>query len=154
MGPTPSVFALTVPTLVYLWQLPHFYGLAYWKKDDYMRGGFRMLPSVDVDGGKTHRAMTRACAGLAAWSLALPALGFTTWMFAPTGLAVTALQYWPVLRFGRHVGGGDDNIPHRLRWGKMAFLYSLASLPLMVLGMIVFGKSTDGAQRKLYVCVG
>ena len=57
--------AATLPTLVYLWQLPHFYGLAYASKEDYARGGFRMLPTVDADGRKTFGAMARASAG--AW---------------------------------------------------------------------------------------
>ncbi len=33
--------------ILYLWQLPHFYALAWMFREDYQRGGFRMLPSVD-----------------------------------------------------------------------------------------------------------
>ena len=31
--------------ILYLWQLPHFYALAWMLRDDYTRGGFQMLPS-------------------------------------------------------------------------------------------------------------
>ena len=40
--------------ILYLWQLPHFYALAWLLRDDYRRGGFRMLPSVD--GGERQLA--------------------------------------------------------------------------------------------------
>ncbi len=31
--------------ILYLWQLPHFYALAWMYRADYAAGGFRMLPS-------------------------------------------------------------------------------------------------------------
>lgn len=154
-----------------MWQLPHFYGLAYWNKDDYQRAGFKMLPSIDADGTKTYRAMARASAGLAAWSIAVPAFGFTSYMFAPTGLAIAALQFYPVWRFGQHCGSmppamaasaatTDDAAlalsgaartldARRMHWGKWSFIVSLASLPLMLLGMIFFGKGSDNQVRLL-----
>ncbi len=36
-----SLFAI-----LYLWQLPHFFALAWMYREDYREGGFRMLPSV------------------------------------------------------------------------------------------------------------
>lgn len=36
-----SVFAV-----LYLWQLPHFFALAWMFREDYQRGGFRMLPTA------------------------------------------------------------------------------------------------------------
>jgi heme O synthase-like polyprenyltransferase len=144
--------AATIPALLYMWQLPHFYGLAYWNKDDYARAGFKMLPSVDADGTKTYWAMTRASLGLAAWSYAVPALGFTSYMFAPTGLLIAGLQYYPVWKFGQFIGNSDaGNDAKRIHWGKWSFILSLASLPLMLLGMVVFGKGTDNQIRMLYV---
>ncbi|PAP77373.1 heme o synthase [Rubrivirga marina] len=38
--------------ILYLWQLPHFYALAWLLREDYRRGGFRMLPSA-ADGERT-----------------------------------------------------------------------------------------------------
>ena len=38
--------------ILYLWQLPHFYALAWMFRDDYQRGGFRMLPTAD-EGERT-----------------------------------------------------------------------------------------------------
>lgn len=41
--------------ILFLWQHPHFYALAWMYRDDYERGGFKMLPVVDPDGKSTFR---------------------------------------------------------------------------------------------------
>ncbi|MGV6813894.1 MAG: heme o synthase [Phycisphaerales bacterium] len=40
-------------TLMFVWQLPHFFAIAWMCKDDYKAGGFRMLPAVDPHGNHT-----------------------------------------------------------------------------------------------------
>jgi len=39
--------------ILFLWQHPHFYAIAWMFKDDYKRGGFKMLPVVEPDGRRT-----------------------------------------------------------------------------------------------------
>jgi len=39
--------------ILFLWQFPHFLSIAWVYKEDYQRGGFRMLPLADKDGHKT-----------------------------------------------------------------------------------------------------
>jgi protoheme IX farnesyltransferase len=41
--------------LVFLWQFPHFLAIAWIHRDDYARGGLKMLPGVDPDGAMTGR---------------------------------------------------------------------------------------------------
>ncbi len=41
--------------ILFLWQHPHFYAIAWIYRDDYRRGGFQMLPVVDTDGRRTFR---------------------------------------------------------------------------------------------------
>ena len=36
--------------ILFLWQHPHFYAIAWMFKEDYKRGGFKMLPVVEPDG--------------------------------------------------------------------------------------------------------
>ncbi len=36
--------------ILFVWQIPHFLALAWMYRDDYARGGFKMLPAVDPDG--------------------------------------------------------------------------------------------------------
>ncbi len=41
--------------IMFLWQFPHFLAIAWIHRDDYARGGHRMLPSVDPTGVLTSR---------------------------------------------------------------------------------------------------
>ncbi len=41
--------------ILFFWQLPHFYALAWMYREDYARGGLQMLPVVDKDGSRTMR---------------------------------------------------------------------------------------------------
>jgi len=41
--------------IIFLWQFPHFYAIAWMYKDDYARAGIRMLPVVEPDGISTSR---------------------------------------------------------------------------------------------------
>ena len=38
-----------------LWQIPHFFAIAWIYRDEYARAGFQMLPQVDPDGQRTAR---------------------------------------------------------------------------------------------------
>lgn len=41
--------------IMFVWQIPHFYAIAWMYKDDYKLGGFKMLPVVEPDGKSTMR---------------------------------------------------------------------------------------------------
>ena len=41
--------------ILFLWQFPHFYSIAWMYRDDYARAGIRMLPVVEPDGESTAR---------------------------------------------------------------------------------------------------
>jgi protoheme IX farnesyltransferase len=41
--------------ILFLWQFPHFYAIAWMYKEDYARAGIRMLPVVEPDGRSTAR---------------------------------------------------------------------------------------------------
>lgn len=41
--------------ILFLWQHPHFYAIAWMYKEDYARGGFKMLPVVEPSGRSTVR---------------------------------------------------------------------------------------------------
>ncbi|NUM53676.1 MAG: protoheme IX farnesyltransferase [Candidatus Hydrogenedentes bacterium] len=43
--------------ILFFWQQPHFYSIAWIFRDDYARGGFKMLPTEDPDGRRTFRQM-------------------------------------------------------------------------------------------------
>ena len=60
-------------SVLYLWQLPHFLSIAWLYRDDYERGGFRMLPAVDTSGRVTGRQAVLGAMALLPVSL-LPTL--------------------------------------------------------------------------------
>ena len=60
--------------ILFLWQIPHFLALAWMYRDDYARGGFRMVPSVDRSGSLTGRLALLYAVGL------LPVSALVTWL--------------------------------------------------------------------------
>jgi protoheme IX farnesyltransferase len=47
--------ALALFAIVFVWQFPHFFSIAWLYRDDYAAGGIRMLPVVEPDGRSTSR---------------------------------------------------------------------------------------------------
>jgi heme o synthase len=39
--------------ILFFWQLPHFFAIAWMYRDEYAKAGFKMLPNVDADGKRT-----------------------------------------------------------------------------------------------------
>ncbi|MBL8177506.1 MAG: protoheme IX farnesyltransferase [Bryobacterales bacterium] len=58
--------------ILFLWQFPHFYAIAWMYREDYQRAGIRMLPVVEPDGASTARQILIASVVLIPVSL-LPA---------------------------------------------------------------------------------
>lgn len=50
---TPEAWVLYA--ILFLWQFPHFYAIAWMYRDDYSRAGIQMLPVVEPDGASTSR---------------------------------------------------------------------------------------------------
>jgi protoheme IX farnesyltransferase len=46
---------LALFAILFIWQLPHSLAIAWMYRDDYARGGFRLLPVVDPEGRSTER---------------------------------------------------------------------------------------------------
>ncbi len=59
--------------ILFLWQFPHFYAIAWMYREDYARAGILMLPVVDRDGTRTFRQIILTAVALVGVSL-LPAV--------------------------------------------------------------------------------
>lgn len=82
--------AWTLFAVVYFWQLPHFLAIAWLYKEDYARGGYRMLPSADPEGHLTGRQALLGALALVPASL-LPSLaGITGVLYFAGALLVGA----------------------------------------------------------------
>jgi protoheme IX farnesyltransferase len=84
---TPAAGALFL--IVFLWQVPHFLAIAWLLRDDYERGGFRMLPVVDPSGASTGRHIALSALALVPVSLTPTLLGLTGSVYFFGALALT-----------------------------------------------------------------
>ena len=50
-----TVEAWVLGAILFLWQFPHFYAIAWMYREDYSRAGIQMLPVVEPDGESTAR---------------------------------------------------------------------------------------------------
>lgn len=78
--------------VIFVWQLPHFLAIAWMYRDDYARGGLRMLPHVDPTGGKTAVVMVVTCAALIPVGWLSMLLGVAGWPSA-VGCAVLGVLF-------------------------------------------------------------
>jgi protoheme IX farnesyltransferase len=61
--------AVVMFAIVFFWQFPHFFSIAWLYKDDYTAGGIQMLPVVEPDGKSTIRQILLYSLGLIPISL-------------------------------------------------------------------------------------
>jgi protoheme IX farnesyltransferase len=84
--------------MLFLWQFPHFYAIAWMYREDYSRAGILMLPVVEPDGISTGRQIVFYAALLVPVSLAPAILGMAgAWYFAGALLLGLAYLYYGVL---------------------------------------------------------
>jgi len=67
--------ALVIFAIVFFWQFPHFFSIAWLYREDYESGGVRMLPVVEQDGKSTARQILLYSIGLIPISLLPSFLG-------------------------------------------------------------------------------
>jgi protoheme IX farnesyltransferase len=61
--------------IVFFWQMPHFYAIAWMHREDYRRAGFPMLPIIDRDGKRTSRQVSLYLSALILVTLLPSAIG-------------------------------------------------------------------------------
>jgi len=93
--------ALGLFLIIFLWQLPHFLAIAWMYRDDYARGGLRMLPMADPSGSRTAWVMVVTCAALIPIGLMCVGL-HVAGPFAAIGCAIFGLLFLrEAVRFDR-----------------------------------------------------
>ena len=125
---TVGIEAVALFLIVFLWQFPHFLAIAWIYREDYARGGMKMLPVIDPLGALTGRQAT-------AYSLALVPAGLlptTIGLAGPyyfVGALVLGLVYLAAaVGFWTSV---SDSTARRLL--RTSFIYLPAVLLLLVL---------------------
>lgn len=114
--------------LLALWQMPHFFAIAWIYRDEYARAGFQMLPGVDPDGRRT--AMQSV-----SYTLALLPVSLCPFLFHLAGpvylagaVALGGAYCWCALRFARVM------TPARAR---LLFFASIVYLPLVLVALVL-----------------
>ena len=74
--------------ILFLWQFPHFYAIAWVYREDYGRAGIRMLPVVEPDGRSTARQMVLTGTILIPASLLPALLGMTGSLYLGGAIAL------------------------------------------------------------------
>lgn len=133
--------AWVLAVLLFLWQIPHFLALAWLYREDYERGGFRMLPSIDPAGTLTGHAVVVYCLALLPVGVAAALAGMSGWVAAAGSLAAGAALLLLGVQLAR---SRSDASARRL------FLGTLAYLPLL-LGLMVADR---GGGRALITVAG
>jgi protoheme IX farnesyltransferase len=106
-----------------VWQLPHFYAIAWLYRDDYRAAGLRMVSVADLSGRKT------AWHGLISALVLLPVslmpvwVGFASWFYGACALTLSSAFIWAAIRFVQR--------PER-REARTLFLSSIIYLPLIL----------------------
>ncbi len=118
--------------IIFLWQFPHFYAIAWMYKDDYARAGIQMLPVVEPDGVSTSRQIFGFAVLLLPFSLAPSFFNMTGNWYLAAALILGALFLRSAVQLSR-----DRNALNARAVLKASVMY----LPLLYLALILDSKS-------------
>ena len=124
-APAWSLFAI-----LFCWQMPHFYAIAWMYREDYARAGFRMLSGSDLDGARSGRQSVFFAALLLVASSLPVVLGVASSRFLPLELLAGAGFLLLAFQFHRHRQVAD---------ARRLFFASIIYLPVL-LGLLVLTK--------------
>jgi protoheme IX farnesyltransferase len=120
--------ALAVFGILFFWQMPHFLAIAILYKDDYAKGGLKMLPVVDADLSVTSRQILLYGTALIPATLAPVQLGMT----GPLYFTAAVLLGFAFLTFGVSCATTRTRTD-----AKRLFFASIVYLPLLLAAMML-----------------
>lgn len=129
--------ALLLGGFLYSWQFPHFNALSWNLREDYSRGGYRMMSVTHPTMCK--RVALRHSLGLIGLSTLAPVLDVTTWTFPIISLPINLYISYLAFRFYHK---GDRSSARKL------FFCSLWHLPMLLLLALTckkYSRNQEGA---------
>lgn len=120
--------AWVLGAILFAWQMPHFLALAWMYRQQYERGGYRMLPSVDADGRLTAMTVVLYCLTLLAVTLAAALVGLSGGVYAAGAAGLGLWMLHLSLRLRRH---------RTVAAARKLFLASVIYLPLLMGLMVI-----------------
>jgi len=119
--------------ILFAWQHPHFFAIAWMFRDDYRAAGFKMLPVVEPSGLNTVRLTLGFSVLLIGVSLIPTLIGTAGWVYFAGTLSIGLLMLLVAVSFAR-----DHSVGNARRLLKASVLY----LPLLLL-LIVLDASSN-----------
>ncbi|HEY8750814.1 MAG TPA: heme o synthase [Tepidisphaeraceae bacterium] len=120
--------AIALFSILFFWQMPHFLAIAILYRDDYARGGFRMLPVVDQKMSMTARQIVLYSITMIPVSL-LPALLGMTGSKYPVAALILGIAF---CGFGLVLARSKTRADAR-----QLFLASIVYLPTLLIAMMI-----------------
>lgn len=116
--------------LMLVWQIPHFLAIAWMYRDDYARGGHRMLPMTDPTGSATgHTVLIWAIALLPVSAAPAVFMGGRLGWASLLAAGLTGVVFiWLCARFAR-----ERTTPNARR----VFFGSIMHLPVLLIAMVI-----------------
>lgn len=114
--------------IIFLWQFPHFYSIAWMYKEDYARAGIRMLPVVEPDGVSTSRHILAFALLLVPVSLLPGFLNMTGHWYLAAALLLGAFFLRSAVRVAR-----NRTLPN----ARLVLKASVIYLPLLYVALVL-----------------
>ncbi len=118
-----SVEGWTLFAILAMWQLPHFYAIAWMYKDDYRDAGLRMVSTDDATGKRTGVHAVISALILLPVSLLPAIIGHSGFFYAVVATILSLIFIAAAIRFAQH--------PDRPR-ARVLFFTSIIYLPLIL----------------------
>lgn len=109
--------------ILFAWQIPHFLAIDWYHREDYARGGHRMLSHVDPTGALTGRQAILWTQALIPVTLLAVPLGLGGWLYAGGALLLGLVFLHLAVRLGRE---------RSREAARRLFLASLVYLPALL----------------------
>jgi protoheme IX farnesyltransferase len=118
-----SLFAI-----LFFWQMPHFFALAWMYRADYARAGFQMISSDDETGVRSSSQSVLFCLLLLVVGGVPAYLGLTNAIYVPIAFVLGGLFIAVAMQFHRRKTARD---------ARRLFIMSIIYLPLLLLALVV-----------------
>jgi heme o synthase len=113
--------------ILFFWQLPHFFAIAWMYRDEYAKAGFKMLSNVDANGRRTAEQSISNTLALLAVSLCPFVFKMAGTTYLVGAIILGAGFLWCAIQFSRQL-----TLPR----AKQLFFASIIYLPLLLALMV------------------
>jgi protoheme IX farnesyltransferase len=111
-----------------LWQIPHFFAIAWIYREEYAKAGFQMLPNVDPDGRRTAAHSVSHALGLLTVSLCPFLFRLAGAWYLAGAILLGSAFLWCAMRFSRELS---------LSRARQLFYASIVYLPLLLVLLVL-----------------